>query len=94
MRFACHPGPSQRHLQHPLDDEVFQREQIAIMQQQLPLIVVADSVAGLYLFAILKSQHQSPQSWIWVATLAMVSFGRGIIVLRNARLEHLRWIKS
>lgn len=60
----------------------FQTEQIGMMQQQLPLMLLADIVAGLYLFAILFSQAQSLTAIVWVAVLILITLVRGLILLR------------
>lgn len=83
--------------QFQVDPIAYRLEQLRRLYGQLPLILLADITAGLFLFAMLFSQWQSPGALLWLVVLLFSTVFRAFIANRfvkqgfNVDNQESRW---
>jgi PAS domain S-box-containing protein len=79
---AIHSSDKHSESRPELDPVAYQLEQLRRLYQRLPLILLADIVAGLFLFGLLFSQWQSPMAFLWLALLLFATLARAFLAKR------------
>ncbi|MEX2469422.1 MAG: ATP-binding protein, partial [Pseudohongiellaceae bacterium] len=63
----------------PVERRAFARQQVEMLFQQLPLILLADIIAGGFLFAVFLSASDRPQPLFWVSVLVIITVIRAFL---------------
>lgn len=63
----------------PVERQAFARQQVAMLFQQLPLILLADIIAGGCLFAVFLSASDRPLPLFWISGLVIITVIRAFL---------------
>lgn len=69
------------------DEFAYKREQVELLYHQMPFILLADVLAGTFLFLILLTFSSSLWSFLWIFLLVSSTALRALIVSRQRQIE-------